>query len=180
MRHLRILETDIYIDSIPDCGAGRRRESERRAVAGIISRVLPGCTLRHAPSGAPEIDGMHVSVSHSRHYAAVALSEHPVGIDIEERRDGQLERVATRFLDDEEMGGGSLSPVELLRAWTAKEAAFKALAPHNDGVMLSDIRLSENMRHACFGVAHRFDVEHVSHHGNGAPDALLAVAVRCG
>ncbi|MDO5394610.1 MAG: 4'-phosphopantetheinyl transferase superfamily protein [Bacteroidales bacterium] len=179
MRHLKILETDIYIDSIPDCGAGGRRESERRAVAEIIRRVLPGCTLRHAQSGAPQIDGMHVSVSHSRHYAAVALSERPVGIDIEESRTAQLERVATRFLDDEEMAVGALSPVELLRAWTAKEAVFKALAPHNEGVVLSDIRLSKNMRHACFGVAHCFDVEHVSH-GNCAPDAILAVAVRCG
>lgn len=178
MRHLKILETDIYIDSIPDCGAGGRRESERRAVVGIIQQVLPGAVLRHTPSGAPQIDGMHVSVSHSRHYAAVGLSERPVGIDIEERRTAQLERVATRFLDDEEMARGAFSPDVLLRAWTAKEAVFKALAPHNEGVVLSDIRLSKNMRHACFGVAHRFDVEHVSH-GNGAPDAILAVAVRC-
>ena len=178
MRHLKILDADVYVDRIPDCGTVERREYERRAVAGIIQQVLPGAVLRHTLSGVPQIDGVYVSVSHSRHYAAVAFAACPVGIDIEEHRDSQLERVATRFLDEEEMAGGALSADELLRAWTAKEAAFKALAPHNEGLVLRDIRLSKDMRHAYICAAHCFDVEHVRL-GNGGPDVLLAVAVRC-
>ncbi len=96
-------------------------------VAGLIrSGVGPEVTYTHAPDGSPLLCGsaLHISISHSRHLAAIAL--HPElrpGVDIEEPRPGQLERVARKFLSESEL---QLWRHRLLEAWTCKEAVYKA------------------------------------------------------
>ena len=119
-----------------------RPDAERRAVSRLISYAFgPSACLAHRPSGAPYIIGsdVSVSVSHSRGYAAVAYSSAAiVGVDIEEPRQ-QLARVAPRVFSDEELALYS-SPELLLRAWTLKEALYKAaLTPGLD--FRKDIRL---------------------------------------
>lgn len=116
-------------------GALKRREAERRAVEALVQHLLPGATLGHLPSGAPTVDReVCISVSHSRRMAVVAVAPSPIGIDAEEDRPEQLRRVASRFVSEAEE---AFSP-SLLWAWTAKEAAFKAVPGL---VALSDVAL---------------------------------------
>ncbi len=104
----------------------------RNEVARLIAEnVGPDVRLLHDPDGAPLLAGspMHVSVSHSRHFAAIAL--HPclrVGVDIEEPRPEQLRRVIAKFLTEPEL---PLWNDRLLAAWTCKEAVYKAAGVRN-------------------------------------------------
>ncbi|MEY3678842.1 MAG: hypothetical protein RI924_983 [Bacteroidota bacterium] len=69
----------------------------------------------------------HISLSHSYDYAAVMISEHKlVGIDIEIIKH-KIERIANKFLVQEELDFIDLvNPIEHLYAcWCAKEAIYK-------------------------------------------------------
>lgn len=107
-----------------------RTEREHAAVGDIIARFF-GADARvgHRDSGAPYLVGredISLSVSHSRDYAAVAFSsERTIGVDIEQWRE-QLLRVAPRVLSESEMAVYGVSSDLLLRAWTMKEALYKA------------------------------------------------------
>lgn len=135
---------DITVGLLPIADtSGSRRDRERAAVAEIVADIAgKGATIGHTGAGAPFLPGgPFVSVSHSRHLAAVAFSPNsPVGIDIEEDRKGQLLRVAPRVLDDGEMS--AYFPNRLLEAWTKKEAAFKAAG--GGTADLRDIKLCAN------------------------------------
>ena len=107
---------------------GSRRQREKAAVGRLIVRLAgPTAEIGHNANGSPYIVGSewYISVSHSRNFAALAWSDEPgIGIDIEEPRQSQLERVASKFLSDDELPRWT---GRLLEAWTIKEAAFKAL-----------------------------------------------------
>ena len=66
---------------------------------------------------------IHVSLSHSGHWAVCAVSNVPVGVDVEQPR--CTLRIAKRFFHPEELT--ETDPVFLTRLWTAKEAFVKAL-----------------------------------------------------
>ena len=68
-------------------------------------------------------EDLHFSLSHSGHWAVCALSDAPVGVDVEQPR--CTEAVARRFFRSDELT--ALDPVFLTRLWTAKEAFVKAL-----------------------------------------------------
>ena len=135
-------DTRVVIGSFGPTVAGlSRREREREATAWLLRHTFgedAAIELSHAPNGAPRlrVDGgeWHLSVSHSRARAAIALSRHHrIGIDVEEWRD-QLERVRHKFIaPDEEEGWGN----RLLDAWMAKEAAYKAFEPSDSITVLS-------------------------------------------
>lgn len=113
--------------------AGRnRREAERAAAARLMEAAAGGpCEISHREDGSPypSRGNMEISVSHSRHSVALAVSERGrVGVDIEEARTGQLRRVAPRVLTEAEMAVYGADDEGLLRAWTLKEAAYKAVA----------------------------------------------------
>ena len=106
----------------------------RRAVSealGICEEAVPLCSDGR---GAPTLDGtgLFVSIAHSGNYAVCALSDTPVGIDIEEVRP-MCGRVATgtfsvrenEYLgaDGYELSGDTL--VRFFEIWTAKEAYAK-------------------------------------------------------
>jgi len=68
----------------------------------------------------------HISLSHSFDYAAVMISKHPVGIDIEQVKE-KVERIAHKFMRKEEMEfiGGTDKIKQLYVCWCAKEAVYK-------------------------------------------------------
>lgn len=101
------------------------RQAEQQAVARILADEFPGVPTGRHPSGLPWIEGAYISIAHCRDTAVVAVSDTPVGIDIEYPRP-QLARVATRFLSPAEQQAYT-TPAQLLSAWTAKEAAYKAI-----------------------------------------------------
>ena len=108
--------------------AGRR--IEWLAVRRLMHQLGIASPIAYLPSGKPYLkdDKRHITISHTRGYAAVAISEtKPIGLDIEQRTD-KVYRVQHKFLSPEEK---SLLPSEkknveaLLIIWTAKEAMFK-------------------------------------------------------
>lgn len=113
----------------------------RQAVAELIQRAAgPDARVIHDPDGAPLLTGspLNVSISHSRRYAAVAVSSRGrIGVDIEEPRLEQLRRVISKFLAPEEL---PMWGERLLAAWTCKEAVFKAAGVATIG--LGSIRLT--------------------------------------
>lgn len=108
-----------------------RHRREREAVQALVRHAFgPGIALEHRADGSPWIEafpGQHISVSHSRGLAVLAVAPMPVGVDVEDPRPTLL-RVAGRFLSEAEHQHYSTLP-QLLEAWTLKEAAFKALRP---------------------------------------------------
>ncbi|WP_112243097.1 4'-phosphopantetheinyl transferase family protein [Kribbella monticola] len=90
-----------------------------------------GLALRHEVSGRPVIDGLSVSISHARGLVAVAAGRcGPVGVDVESRRDFEIDGMARRWFDPAEVTWlyRQSDPLEaFLRLWTAKEAVGKAL-----------------------------------------------------
>lgn len=112
--------------------APTRRRAEIEAVDRLLAAALPGgYTLAHDTDGAPRLiagGAPAISVSHSRTHAAVALAPCgvAVGIDIETPRE-QLRRVAPRVLSPDELAACADGDMDaLLRAWTLKEALYKA------------------------------------------------------
>lgn len=78
-------------------------------------------------NGAPYLtDGRHLSISHTKDVAAIAISSLPVGIDLEHYQE-KIKKIAPRFLHDLE----SINPKKnqdieyLTQIWTAKEALYK-------------------------------------------------------
>lgn len=87
---------------------------------------------------------IHFSLSHCHEAVAVAVSDHPVGIDIETTGHYSAE-VARRVMNDDEMRKieASAQPeVAFTRLWTMKESLYKLTGDDNGGDMagmLSDI-----------------------------------------
>ena len=111
--------------------ANPKRRREKQLVNIILHDhfgVERSVVLLNDADGAPFLPGCErcVSVSHSDCEAAVAISDPRIGIDVEPPRAALL-RVAPRFLSSRELDyyGGSM-PL-LVRAWTIKEAVYKAM-----------------------------------------------------
>jgi 4'-phosphopantetheinyl transferase len=91
-------------------------------------------TVSKLPIGKPFFDKhpeIHFNVSHSGRWIVVALSEAPVGVDVEKVRNVNL-AVARRFFASEEYHQLTSKPTELQRSfffelWTLKESYLKAL-----------------------------------------------------
>lgn len=120
----------VIIAPIDRSASDKRPERERLTVNAIISKYIgPDARLGHAPSGRPLLehaDGLYISISHSADYVAVAFGPvEGIGIDVEQPR-AQLARVAPRVLSAAEMAVYGRSERLLLKAWTLKEALYKA------------------------------------------------------
>ena len=68
-------------------------------------------------------DKCHFSISHSEDCVAVAVSTHPVGVDVEEYIDGKFDKVKDLILHKEEQK--TFKDINYCAIWTQKEAIFK-------------------------------------------------------
>ena len=78
--------------------------------------------------GAPYIEGgPHFSISHCKRGIAVAVSENPIGIDIESIRTFKPELMRKTMNEDEQLRitSSAIPEVEFIRFWTQKEALLK-------------------------------------------------------
>ena len=133
--------------------AEARFSSDNRILEWTAVRVLLYTVLgrqvhidydEHGAPMLPEYEGMDISISHTKGYVAIALSETSyVGIDVEqiehpeEGREAKVERVRDRFVSDEE---SAETMTGLLLHWSAKESVFKLLGrEHVD--FLHDLRV---------------------------------------
>lgn len=119
--------------------SSRSRLRERASEYRMLELIADGreFQIAHTDIGSPllMIEGKPtgISISHSRTELAIAIgSSNEIGVDIENMRP-QLLKVTSRFLNTEELDYWTRSPERLLQAWSAKEAAFKALSPGVSG-----------------------------------------------
>ena len=78
--------------------------------------------------GAPYIEGgPYFSISHCKRGIAVAVSENPIGIDIESIRSFKPELMRKTMNEDEQLRitSSAIPEVEFIRFWTQKEALLK-------------------------------------------------------
>lgn len=101
------------------------------ALSFALSEHIPGYApppaLSYDEAGRPRVPGAHVSLSHTRGLAVCAISDAPVGLDVEWERPIN-EKIARRVLSPDEMAEFSASEDQnefLLLKWVAKEAYLK-------------------------------------------------------
>lgn len=100
--------------------------------------------LEHLPSGKPKLEGWHISISHTRGYAAILLSRcWNVGIDIEYSSD-RVSRIASRFLRADEQPQNT---AEQLAIWSAKETLYKLFS--DDQLSFHEMRISPTSNTHC-------------------------------
>lgn len=119
-----------YLPALSAMSQHRQREwlTVRTLLKQMLGREVQ---ILYTEAGKPYLaDGSyHISISHTKGYAAVALDENrPVAVDIE-HRSPRVERVRSRFMSGEEEGNLSkVQPlIHLLLHWSAKESLFKYL-----------------------------------------------------
>lgn len=131
-----------------------RFSSEKRILEWTAVRVLLYTILdrqvhiSYDEQGAPllpDYEGLDISISHTKGYVAIALSESSyVGVDveqIEEVEEGEMsrvEKVRSRFVANDEYAE---SVIGLLLHWSAKESAFKLLGRENVD-FLEDLKIT--------------------------------------
>lgn len=65
----------------------------------------------------------HFSLSHSGDFAVCVLDDSPIGVDIEQHRPIDTQRLGARYLDTNE----PLTPAQFFSLWTRKESYLKAI-----------------------------------------------------
>lgn len=101
------------------------------ATAGLMMKKVLGITkddmLGYGEHGKPYLkNGPFFSISHSRRYSVLAVSENEVGIDIE-MHETINEQIAKRCFTEEEQEFAKKSTENFQRIWTSKEAVLKYL-----------------------------------------------------
>ncbi len=92
------------------------------AVAKLLKYALPDKTEYYDASGRPFVDGRYISISHSENMVLLAVSDTPVGIDIELEREVHP-KVAQRMFSKRELDMG----YPICHLWVRKEAMLKKL-----------------------------------------------------
>ena len=113
---------------------------------------IPPGSNRYDQNGAPYlIDGRYLSITHSRNFSAVAISDKKVGIDLEFYRE-KIKKIGPRFLNIEETEiSEEFTDIKYLtKIWTAKEALYKIYG--NPGVNFkSQLHIQKSSRFSSFG-----------------------------
>lgn len=114
-------------------------KNERRRIEFLASRILlqqlfnQNIEIEYLPNGKPLLvsPNYHVSLSHSKDFVAVIISQNKeVGVDIEKIRDN-MERLKEKFLSEKELKTINTSDNLLLHLfWGAKEAMYKMYSSH--------------------------------------------------
>lgn len=115
-----------HMDTFRHEGARKQSLAGELALRRLLAQEGIDATPERLQSGQPVLQGsdLHASISHCQELVACAISEHPIGIDVEQIRavkPGMPERVCTA----EELAWMQDSADRFFEIWTAKEAYFK-------------------------------------------------------
>ncbi len=111
----------------------KRKEARKRSIVGeiLIKRILKENYSLEAfiecdKNGKPYIENseLYISISHSFDMVFAAVSEKPIGVDIERIKDINFS-VAKKFANDEELEYIGSDLKRFYEIWTAKEAYYK-------------------------------------------------------
>ena len=86
--------------------------------------------LDYNSEGAPNLNnGKHISITHSKNYAGVAIGQNDLGIDLEVYQE-KIIKIAPKFVNDKERFVFNFPSLmeALTLIWTAKEAIYKAVS----------------------------------------------------
>jgi len=117
-------QSGICTEDLRDVTPHRQREvmAER-----LLLNPLTKAPLQHDIHGAPMVEGLNVSLSHTSDMVCMAVSDkRPVGVDVERQDRKQVLRVRHKFLNIDEQA--QVEPDDLLThitLWTCKEALIK-------------------------------------------------------
>ena len=123
-------EDRLAVEGFTSCSRRRERLMWRRMVREVVGHSI---RVEYSAEGAPHINDFpwkHISVSHCQGVVAVVASSRVCGIDVE-RKDRNFERVAPRYVSDQEW---ALCPMAcdrtkfLATVWCVKEALYKMAA----------------------------------------------------
>jgi len=99
--------------------------------------------ISYTSTGQPQIKNYHISFSHTKTSVAVALSNTPVGIDIEELTPRILP-LYPRFMSEQEMATCDVTNLkDLYYYWCAKEAMYKWFVKKNID-FINDLQVIKN------------------------------------
>lgn len=117
-----------------------KREAERIAARELAGEAGVG-EIHHTDTGAPivRMPGVYISISHNRDTCILAVSDTPVGVDIETPRP-TLAKTITRVSSTDESG------IDPLHLWTAKEAVFKCAGIRD--MTIPEVTVSPTLRTA--------------------------------
>lgn len=104
----------------------KKRDIEKSAVKQALFSMGLDTGIGYKESGQPYLEKythLHVSISHSKEWIAVYVSDRPVGIDIE-HLNPRIVQGSTYFLNNDEIQYATNSLL-LHIVWGAKEAFFK-------------------------------------------------------
>ena len=114
--------------SYTSSASDRSSESEIRTLNSQLSTLHPTPIFLYNDYGAPYIEGgPYFSISHCKRGIAVAVSENPIGIDIEAIRtfSPELMRKTMSPAEQQRITSSAIPEVEFVRFWTQKEALLK-------------------------------------------------------
>ena len=146
-------EFDSYTDDYLRGAIGeaeKRYKSNARRMEYICERALLKDMMNgrivnifHNEDGKPMLNnGLNISISHTRGYIAIILSETKnVGIDIEYVSD-RVEKIASRFMREDESADDIIS---LLVHWCAKETLYKLFSSEHLDFMNIKVNIDETV-----------------------------------
>jgi len=93
----------------------------------LIAAGLSLDELRYTSEGKPYLlHGPHISFSHTNDFAAIAIGQAPIGVDVERHR-AKVVRVAKKFVNPADEAPQQ-TIAELTDLWCAKESMYKAIS----------------------------------------------------
>ena len=104
---------------------------KERIISRFLLETLVGkkVEVKYADSGKPFCDGMHFSISHTKNFVAVIVSNKPVGVDLGDISDRNF-RITEKFMHPDELKTLSECSEKqkfALLCWCAKETVFKII-----------------------------------------------------
>ena len=145
----------------------RRSKVHRKGYLAIRkllkSHNIQPLTHKYDKNGAPYLtDGRHLSISHSKDLAVIAISSKPVGIDLEYFHE-KIVRIAPRFLHLKESSDLKKNKDihYLSQIWTAKEALYKAFRKPglNFSTQILIDPLEDNSKEGTGSIIYRNDIK---------------------
>ncbi len=144
-----------------------KRKNEYTGIRQLRNELLPNKQIIYNSSGRPSLvdDSTKLSISHSSQSICLAISDFPVGIDVE-KIDDRILKVKTKFVNCEEKKFYGFDSVEdLTILWTIKECIYK-LYDIKGLSFMEDIRVIERNgnEHTCLVHANGMNKTHILKH----------------
>lgn len=124
-----------------------KRKLESTAVTILLHNLLEDYGFKKDElikdeKGAPKLKNqkeIFCSLSHSKEYVCCAISDEPIGVDIQEMKEGKCEGISRRFFHEKEQKLYKQNPTleTFYKIWTTKESYLKMLGCGLPGKMNS-------------------------------------------